>query len=71
MILNLIETVKTSIYNPKDAKNTIIPFSEFKLFKNFKIHTSKNKRRKVVKQKLCFMLICIALSIFYVEGHTA
>ena len=36
MSLNLIETVKTSIYSPKHANNTKIHFKLFKFFKTFK-----------------------------------
>ena len=65
MTLNLIETLKTSIYNPKDAKNTHIPptpkstFSKSTksiFFKNLDIPTNQ-----------CFILICMALLIFYIS----
>ena len=36
MTLNLIETLKTSIYNPKHTKNTKIHFQHFKRFNFFK-----------------------------------
>ena len=35
MTLNLIETLKTSIYNPKHTNNTKIPFNCFKLNERF------------------------------------
>ena len=38
MTLNLIETLKTSIYNPKHTKNTQTPFHFSKVSKHTKIH---------------------------------
>ena len=58
MILNLIETLETSIYNPKHTQNTKIHFNFSKKYKN-----SKKKTGGISSKYQCFMLICIALFI--------
>ena len=67
MSLNHIETLKTSIYNPKHTKNTKTHFNFFQNTK-FRNHYSSKKE---VQTNQSFMLICMALFISYVEGHTA
>ena len=65
MSLNVIETLKTSIYNLKHLQNTKIHFQFSKSFKHPyspKLEVQKHQR---------FMLICMALFLFDVEGHTA
>ena len=67
MTLKLIETFKTSIYSPKNTKQTKIYFKTL-IFQTF---------RKYICSKVQFpkihrvMLILGAFLIFYVEGHTA
>ena len=75
MTLNLIKTLKTSIYSRKHTNNTNIHLAFSKVYKKVKnpyLH---------IKNKQCFMLIFIALLIFHiicifvfilyiVEGHT-
>ena len=73
MTQNLIETFKTSIYNPKHTKymqiRGIIYFSKFsKLHIPPKISSSKSV---FYEENQRFMLNFIALFLFYVEGHTA
>ena len=64
MTLNLIETLKPSIYNPKDTNNTKIHLIFFNIFKN------QYFPKIQVKKKSAFYDDFIALFI-YVEGHTA
>ena len=45
-------------------------FLQNKNSKNDKIHIKKKKEKKKTKFQRC-MLICIALILFYVEGHRA
>ena len=49
MKLKLIETLKTSIYNPKQTKNTITPCKLLKMFKKRK--QSKSSKSPFFNQK--------------------
>ena len=69
MTLTLIETLNTSIYNPKHTNNTNIHFIFRKKQTLFSTVHTFQKRSKLSNQH--FMLYCIALFIFDVEGHTA
>ena len=71
MTLNVIETFKTSIYNPKHTNNTKIHYQNYKN-SNFPKNTifQKKKRKEEGQTNQRFMRTFIALFI-YVEGHTA
>ena len=67
MTLNLIETLKTSIYSPKHTKHMKIHSNILKNFKHFKNpHFQTFKGRTNQRSMLNFM----ASFIFYVECHT-
>ena len=68
MTLNPIETLKTSIYNQKLIKNKKIRFKFSNIYKQIKNPYFPKIEIKINQR---FMPICIALFIFYVEGHTA
>ena len=65
MILNLIETLKTSTYNPKRTPKHENTFSKFQNVQKYIFFTKKQ-----IQRNKRFMVIFIALLI-YVEGHTA
>ena len=46
MALNLIETLKTSIYSPKNTKSMKIHFKFFNFFKNFQNPYFQNNKFK-------------------------
>ena len=46
MTLNLIDSLKTSIYSPTHTKNTKIYFEIFKVFEESKIHSFKSPKLK-------------------------
>ena len=66
MTLDLIETFKTFIYSPKHTRHTN---TFFNMFVN-KLKTPYFRKLEVQTHQR-FMLICIALFLFYAEGHTA
>ena len=63
MSLDLIETLKTPIYNPKHTKDTKIHFNFFKMFKISKIHIFKKRKSALYAD--------VYGIIYIVEGHTA
>ena len=69
MTLNLIETHKTRIYTPKHTHKTRTYISIFQAFLNFRKFIFFTKKKGSKKKRI--MLICMALFISYVEGHTA
>ena len=67
MTVDLIETLKTSIYSPTRIKNKKMPFHYSTFSKNETPCVSKLLSSK--KQRS--MLIAMALFLFFVEGNTA